>query len=199
VQGVAHLELADSITADAHKLLNVPYDCGIFFSKHLQTATAVFKNTAAYFSSTAVDLPSPSNIGIENSRRFRALTVYSSCLAMGLSGYQSLLERQIALARGIGQFIQSEPALELLPRFPPSYRRVAEQWRNRIFIIVLFRAADDEVNEQMVARINATRRIYVSGTQWDGRPAARFAISNWQIDVERDLKLIKTVLWDVLG
>jgi hypothetical protein len=64
---------------------------------------------------------------------------------------------------------------------------------------VLFRAADDEVNEQMVARINATRRIYVSGTQWDGRPAARFAISNWQIDVERDLKLIKTVLWDVLG
>lgn len=28
-----HLALGDSITSDAHKWLNVPYDCGLFFSK----------------------------------------------------------------------------------------------------------------------------------------------------------------------
>ncbi|KAI5361110.1 Putative pyridoxal phosphate-dependent decarboxylase, pyridoxal phosphate-dependent transferase [Septoria linicola] len=198
-QGVADLELADSITGDAHKLLNVPYDCGIFFSRHLDIGTSVFQNAgAAYFSSSATDMPSPSSVGIENSRRFRALPVYSTLLAHGRDGYLSILEKQIALARGIATFIQSEPALELLPRFPPSFRRVKEGWLNRIYIIVLFRAANDTENETLVQKINATRRIYVSGTVWDGRPAARFAVSNWQVDVERDLRLIKEVLWQVL-
>lgn len=42
--GVGNLEYADSIAADAHKLFNVPYDCGIFLSRHLKTGTDVFQN-----------------------------------------------------------------------------------------------------------------------------------------------------------
>ena len=63
---------------------------------------------------------------------------------------------------------------------------------------LLFRARDAEINAELVQRINATRKIYVSGTQWDGLPAARFAVATWMVDVERDLKLIQEVLHDVL-
>jgi glutamate/tyrosine decarboxylase-like PLP-dependent enzyme len=42
--GVQYIEYADSIAADAHKLFNVPYDCGIFLSRHLDIGTAVFQN-----------------------------------------------------------------------------------------------------------------------------------------------------------
>jgi glutamate/tyrosine decarboxylase-like PLP-dependent enzyme len=42
--GVKWLEVADSIAADAHKLFNVPYDCGIFLSRHLGTGIDVFQN-----------------------------------------------------------------------------------------------------------------------------------------------------------
>jgi glutamate/tyrosine decarboxylase-like PLP-dependent enzyme len=42
--GVKYLEAADSIAADAHKLFNVPYDCGIFLSRHLGTGIDVFQN-----------------------------------------------------------------------------------------------------------------------------------------------------------
>jgi glutamate/tyrosine decarboxylase-like PLP-dependent enzyme len=42
--GVRFLEAADSIAADAHKLFNVPYDCGIFLSRHLGTGIDVFQN-----------------------------------------------------------------------------------------------------------------------------------------------------------
>uniref|UniRef100_A0A8H7NG69 L-2,4-diaminobutyrate decarboxylase n=1 Tax=Bionectria ochroleuca TaxID=29856 RepID=A0A8H7NG69_BIOOC len=58
---VAGLELADSITVDGHKVLNVPYDCGMFFSRSLSTLQNVFVNpNAAYLaSSSAATIPSP--------------------------------------------------------------------------------------------------------------------------------------------
>ncbi|GAA5964832.1 hypothetical protein JCM21900_001460 [Sporobolomyces salmonicolor] len=91
-----HLALADSITSDAHKWLNVPYDCGLFFSRERQvnpssTTTSLYELTgpgtkvAAYLagpsSSSTSDaqahpqleetrkLPSPLFMNIENSRR----------------------------------------------------------------------------------------------------------------------------------
>ena len=66
-----------------------------------------------------------------------------------------------------------------------------------IYIIALFRARDEALNEELVQRINSTRRIYVSGTQWEARPAARFAVASWMVDVERDLALVKEILESV--
>jgi glutamate/tyrosine decarboxylase-like PLP-dependent enzyme len=191
----AGIELADSIGGDGHKLLNVPYDCGFFLSKDRDNAINVFQNSgAAYLSSAggeSDDIASPLHIGIENSRRFRALPVYASLVAYGADGYRDMLARQIDLARRIARIVLEHDAYELLPK---------SQWTKgleEIFIIVLFRAVDDDLNKNLVRLINETRRIYISGTAWDGKPAARFAISNWQVDVNRDSNLIKQVLDEV--
>ena len=167
--GVEGIELADSIAGDAHKLLNVPYDCGIFFSKHLTIGTDVFQNAGApYLSADPSSIPSPLNIGIENSRRFRALPVYANLLTLGQVGFCEMLERQIGLARQIAAWIDEHPAYELLPQGSDP---------DAVFIVVLFRALKDNQNADLVARINATRQIFVSGTSWQGKPAARFAVS----------------------
>jgi glutamate/tyrosine decarboxylase-like PLP-dependent enzyme len=50
--GVGNIEFADSIAADAHKLFNVPYDCGIFLSRHLKTGTDVFQNPGKFMRQT---------------------------------------------------------------------------------------------------------------------------------------------------
>jgi hypothetical protein len=68
-----------------------------------------------------------------------------------------------------------------------------------IYIIVLFRAKDEEINKQLVNKIKATRKIYVSGTAWDGKPACRFAVSNWMTNVERDLPIVEQVLQDIVS
>ena len=102
-----------------------------------------------------------------------------------------MLERQIRLARGIASFIAASPHYELLSSAE------AENIAN-VYIIVLFRAIDDKINAELVQRINSTRKIYVSGTQWNGEPAARFAVANWMVDTERDLALIKGVLEETL-
>lgn len=197
VAGVEGLELADSITGDAHKLLNVPYDCGFIVSKNLDIAQQVFQNPNAVYlnaGGSEITIPSPLNIGLENSRRFRALPVYASLAAHGKSGYLDILTRQIRLAREIASYILQHPSYELLPQAPSanSEDRVAE-----IYIIVIFRAKDDELNRELVKRVNSSRRIYLSGTQWEGKAAARFAVANWQVDVERDLAVIKEVLQEV--
>lgn len=201
VNGVKNIILADSIAGDCHKLLNVPYDCGVFFSRHLDIGTQVFQNpNAAYLSaSSESSIPSPLNIGIENSRRFRALPVYATLAAYGRDGYVELLQRQICLARAIATFLANTPHFQLLPQSPPSFAKVKEQGVARIYTIVLFRANDSTINEHLVQRVNATRRIFISGTQWDGQPAARFAISNWQVDVDRDMALIKEVMLSVVS
>ncbi|EMD00026.1 hypothetical protein BAUCODRAFT_361701 [Baudoinia panamericana UAMH 10762] len=202
--GVAGLELADSIAGDAHKLLNVPYDCGIMLSKRLDLAIEVFQNPNAAYLNTASSettastdraIPSPLNIGIENSRRFRALPVYATLAAYGRQGHRDMMERQIRLARAIAAAIVARPKyFELLPMGEDS--EICRRLQN-IYIIVLFRAKGDKLSTELVKRINSSRRIYISGTTWQGKPAARFAVASWRVDVERDLSLVIQVLDEV--
>ena len=164
----------------------------------------MFQNSNAAYLNSGTDacslkeraICSPFNIGIENSRRFRALPVYATLAAYGQNGYREMLERQVGLSREVARFIDQVSGFDLLPGSPSVVD--TEERLKRIYIIVLFRAKDDNINKELVTRINASRKIYVSGTQWDGKPAARFAVSNWQVDVQRDLALIKEILMDVL-
>jgi len=112
-------------------------------------------------------------------------------VAYGSVGYREMLERQITLARRISGFIldQSDD-FELLPHSDdPREDRIA-----RVYIIVIFKAKERKMNEQLVQRIKASRKVYVSGTTWDGQPACRIAISNWQVLPEREFSTIKEVL-----
>ncbi|KAL2044958.1 hypothetical protein N7G274_002733 [Stereocaulon virgatum] len=198
-QGAEGVDLADSITGDAHKLLNVPYDCGFFFCRHPDLAQQVFQNpNAAYLDTKTAPtdtIRSPLNIGIENSRRFRGLPVYATLVAYGRDGYRDMLHRQSRFARAVAAYLYEHDAFELLPKNVFKYRERIDQ---NIFIIVLFKAKDDGLNEQLVQRINASSKIYVSGTVWDGSPASRIAVANWQVEPHRDLEIVKGVVEEVI-
>ncbi|KAJ7489546.1 pyridoxal phosphate-dependent transferase [Mycena latifolia] len=184
-EGVSGLHLADSITGDAHKLLNVPYDCGFFFTRHLELQQTVFLNpSSAYLSTTALSIPSPLNLGVENSRRFRALPVYAALFAYGRIWHCDLLERQIALARRVASYIVNSTAYELLPTDD----------LDKIYMVVLFRARSDTLNSQLVSLLNASKQIHISGLPWKGRPAARIAVGTWRVDVEKDFELLVRAL-----
>lgn len=195
-KGGAGLELVDSITGDGHKLLNVPYDCGFFFVRHPNLAFQVFQNAnAAYLTAGASEgpsVPSPLNIGLENSRRFRALPAYASLLSYGRDGYRQMLERQIRLARGIYEWIFDHPAYTALPAVQSKAELV-----DQTFMCVLFRANDDGLNKELATKINETSQIFVSGSSWAGAPATRIAISNWRVEVDRDLPIVTRVLAQV--
>lgn len=193
INGVKGLELADSIGTDGHKLLNVPYDCGIFFTKHKKLSEQVFSNgNAAYLTSTTEDeTQSPLNIGLENSRRLRALPVYATLSAYGREGYVDMLERQIGLSRKVAAWLDASEYYEVLPTYSTENKK---EMLAKTFMIVLFRAKDDQVNENLVTKIKANGRIYVSGSVWDHKPACRLAVSNWRVNIDEDFPIIEDVL-----
>jgi glutamate/tyrosine decarboxylase-like PLP-dependent enzyme len=209
--GVQGLELADSITGDAHKLFNVPYDCGFFFSKHLDVAVSVFENSgAAYLSSGVSDqpIPSPLNVGIENSRRFRALPLYSALRSYGLAGYREMLYRQIKTARQIARMILNHPHYILLSPAEQSStlnltdltpKQLDAVINKDIYMIVLFRARHEATNKQLVTLLNETGEIYVTGTMFLGEPAVRIAVANWQVEPESQTEAVRKVLDRALG
>jgi glutamate/tyrosine decarboxylase-like PLP-dependent enzyme len=208
-----HMELADSITGDGHKLFNVPYDCGLFFSRHPDISLEVFGNPGApYLASgdNADGILSPLNVGIENSRRFRALPLYASLRTYGTEWYKDMLERQIRTARLIAKWIAYSPHYVLLPSWldgddeedeeedegedDEEYKEEDEGRFKYIFIIVLFKAKDAGLNESLVRLVNAGSKIHVSGTVWQGQKAARIAVANWKVDPKRESETVIAAL-----
>ena len=97
-----------------------------------------------------------------------------------------MFSRMALLAREIAAFVRDSEHYDWLPSVDASLEST--------FIIVLFRAKDAALNEVLVDRINASGKMFVSGTSWEGRKAVRIAVGSWRVDVGRDAAVIKETL-----
>ena len=92
---------ADSIAADAHKWLNVPYDSGFALVKQRALMAKTFRLVAAYLPPSTADGPRPrvpANLGPESSRRARALPIFAALLSEGRAGIRAMVEGHLRLA-----------------------------------------------------------------------------------------------------
>jgi glutamate/tyrosine decarboxylase-like PLP-dependent enzyme len=110
----------------------------------------------------------------EFSRRARGFSVYAALRSLGRSGLVELVERCCDGAARFAERIVELDGVELLNEV------VLNQ--------VLFRFESDERTDEVLARVQKSGRIWLSGTTWDGRKAIRVSVSNWQTtDEEIDL------------
>jgi glutamate/tyrosine decarboxylase-like PLP-dependent enzyme len=173
-QLVDGVERADSWATDAHKWLNVPYDSGIAFTAHPESHSGAFSARAAYlvFDATTRD---QLDWNPEHSRRARGFAVYAAIRALGRRGITELVERCCRHAT----------------RFAAGLEELGAEVLNDVVLNqVLFRFATDEETTAALANVQAGGEAWMSGTSWDGRPAIRISVSNWQTtddDVERTL------------
>ncbi|KAH8918242.1 PLP-dependent transferase [Atractiella rhizophila] len=205
------LALGDSITMDGHKWLNVPYDCGLFYCRSASLQTGTFSINASYLSTGKrthdIDAPlidplpplqdmmdsieSPLNLGIENSRRFRALPLFASLFSLGRSGYTELISRNVSFARQIVSWLKGQEAYEVL--LPDDMQ---------VLNVVLFKSKRGKSGE-MVRLINASGKMFVTPTKWRGEDAARLAVSNWMTGLDHgkgeaeDWEIVQQVLEQV--
>lgn len=202
--------LADSLTLDGHKWLNVPYDCGLFYTRSSKLHQTVFgpgASAPAYLSTGVTDIPSPLNVGIENSRRFRALPLYCSLIAYGKEGYQDIIRRNIAYARAVERWLRTDASLYYDVLTPPSTTG-GQDGKFKILNIVLFapkrscgkaNLQGEDAGSQLVKTVNESGEMYLTATRWQGRSAARLAVSNHLTGLnDRDLEIVKKRLMEVM-
>ncbi|KPY83791.1 pyridoxal-dependent decarboxylase [Pseudomonas syringae pv. tagetis] len=164
------LERADSITADAHKWLNVPYDCGIALTRHTEFHERSFSADAPYVPMGG-ELPAFMNRGVEQSRRYRALPLWMTLMAYGKSGYRELVERNCDVVRQIASWMDGCKYYDVLC---PVYLN-----------IVMFRCRrvggrdHDAHSAAVLERINATGALFLTPSTYNGEKVFRLAVCNW--------------------
>lgn len=168
------LDRADSWATDAHKWLNVPYDCGIAFVRDGATLQAAMSVSAEYLM-TESGLREPSAYTPELSRRARGVDVWAVLKSLGRKGVAELVERCCAHARRFAEGLQ-EAGFDVLNDV------------NLNQVLVAF--GDDATTRQVIAAIQDDGTCWCGVTVWQGRTAMRISVSAWSTssaDVEQSL------------
>lgn len=162
----AHLskgaELADSWATDAHKWLNVPYDCGIALVRDPAALRGAMGTAAVYLQESSVR--EPMHYTPELSRRARGVEVWAALKLLGRSGVAELVERCCTHAR----------------RFADGLRDAGFEVLNDVVLNqVLVSFGSDEETRRVIERIQQEGTCWCGGTQWRGRAAMRISVSSW--------------------
>lgn len=116
------VELADSVTWDAHKMMGVPLICSVMLTRHPGMTTKHFDETATYLFQQDEDLLNPGTRSLQCGRRNDALKLWAAWQHLGDAGYAKRLERQMELARHFTDRVRTDPDLTL--SFEPSWINV---------------------------------------------------------------------------
>jgi glutamate/tyrosine decarboxylase-like PLP-dependent enzyme len=181
------IQRADSVIADGHKWLNVPYDCGFAFVRDPALMHGTFGATGAPYLPVGTDArPSYGDSGPEMSRRARSLAVWATLKAYGRAGYREMVDRHIRLAQRVGEQVDADSDLELLA--PVRLNVVCFRYHPR----GAPEGTIDDLNRRLGAAIQSDGRVYFGTTIYGDRVAFRPAISNWRTS-EPDVDLIVEV------
>jgi glutamate/tyrosine decarboxylase-like PLP-dependent enzyme len=165
---------ADSWATDAHKWLNVPYDCGLAFVRSPDALRAAMAITAEYLPQSTGPR-SPSDFTPELSRRARGVEVWAALKSLGRSGLVEMIEASCAHAR----------------RFAEGLRASSFDVLNDVVLNqVLVSFGTEAATRRVVAAIQEDGTCWCGATVWQGTTAMRISVSGCATsaaDVEESL------------
>ncbi|MFS0885466.1 pyridoxal phosphate-dependent decarboxylase family protein [Aeromicrobium sp. 179-A 4D2 NHS] len=171
-------EAADSWATDAHKTLNVPYDCGLAIVRDPTALRAAMSMHGDYLIQD--EAGDPFEKVPELSRRARAVTVWAVLRSLGRSGVAELVERLARHARAFADGIAGIDGAEVL--------------NDVVFTQVCAAFGDDARTLDVVRRMMEDGTAWTSGSRWHDRAVLRISVSNWSTtdeDVARALEALR--------
>jgi glutamate/tyrosine decarboxylase-like PLP-dependent enzyme len=174
---VAGVELADSWATDAHKYLNVPFDCGIALVRDPALLRAAMAVHTAYLPGGAPR--DPFDYTPELSRRARGTEVWAALRALGRRGVAELVERTCRHAKRFAEGLEAA-GFEVL--------------NDVVLNQVLVSFGEPARTSRVIARLQDDGTCWCGGTVWQGRTAMRISVCNWatgEADVERSLEAMR--------
>lgn len=166
------VELADSFVFNPHKWLLVNFDCSAYFVKDVDALLRTFSASPEYLRTAHdAEVANFRDWGIQLGRRFRALKLWWVIKSYGVEGIQAILRQHCAWAQAFAGWVSADERFEVAAPVPLAL--VCFRLRQREGEDL---ASVNERNRELMARVNATRQVYLSHTAVDGRYTIRLAI-----------------------
>jgi len=171
------IDQADSWGVDAHKWLNVPYDCGLVIVRHGEAHLLATQKCASY-AMASDDIARDGDDWVpEFSRRARAMPVYAVIRALGRSGIEDLVSRCCRLARRFAAKVAQNVGIEVLN----------DVVLNQVLLAFPVKDGDERFHTELIVRtLHKDGLLWAGTTEWNGRLCIRVSVSNWST-TERDI------------
>jgi glutamate/tyrosine decarboxylase-like PLP-dependent enzyme len=175
----AGYQVADSWTTDAHKTLNVPYDCGIaIVADRAALRAAMSLGATDYFITDAAG--DSCDMVPESSRRARAVPVWAVLRSLGRQGVADLVDGFCRHAKAFAAGIEGIDG--------------ATVENDVVFSQVSATFGSDERTADVTRRLMADGTAWMTGSRWRGKAVLRVSVSNWSTtadDVARSLAALR--------
>ncbi len=175
---VVGMSEADSWATDAHKTLNVPYDCGVAVVRDPTPLRAAFGVHASYLTD-AGGMGNPYDRVPELSRRARGIPVWAALRSLGRAGVVALVDGLVANARALAKGLGAIDGVEVV--------------NDVVYTQVCLALADDERTREAGRRLAAEGEVWLSSSHWHGRDVLRVSVSNWSTDEDDVARTIAAV------
>jgi glutamate/tyrosine decarboxylase-like PLP-dependent enzyme len=175
-RGVAR---ADSWAVDAHKWLNVPYDCAAAIVAHPGAHRAAMSLAGPYLVADPGQRDNTTYVP-ESSRRARSVPVYAAIRSLGRTGIAEMVERNCAQARRMAGHLAAIPGATVLN----------DVVLNQVLVAL---PGGDDANRAAVAAVQRDGTCWLGGTTWRGDYVLRVSVSNWATtddDIDRSAAAI---------
>ena len=194
----AGIERADSITLDPHKAMFLPYGTGCLLvreGRRLREAHDVHEAEYLQDLAESEQTPNFSDLSPELSRDFRGLRVWLPIKLHGLAAFREALDEKLDLTRVLYDGIRDAPG-------------VVVPWEPELSVVAFRVEPDGESEErrelatrELLERINASRRVFLSSTLIGGRMFLRACIVSHRTHrdrIEEAVGIIRRAAGEVL-
>ena len=172
---VAGIELADSITCDAHKWFSVPMACGMFFCRHQAAVLSTFHAQTAYMPlQHSDDVLDSYTSTVQWSRRFIGLKLFMSLAHNGSSGYAAMIEHQARMGDLLRERL-AQSGWQIVNRTP--------------LPVVCFTRPGLDIPSLLV-RLKHEQIAWMSETRCGGQPVLRACVTSFKTSEEDVLSVV---------
>jgi glutamate/tyrosine decarboxylase-like PLP-dependent enzyme len=189
------LAQADSVAVDPHKWLYAAVEAGCALVRHPGALRDAFSYSPPYYRFEGEEEDPRVNyfeLGLQNSRGFRAFKVWLALRQAGRDGYREMIGEDIRLAGELDRLVKAEPRLEAWTlglsiacfRYLPRDLRPGSE------------AVDgylNELNEELLHRLKASGELFLSNAVVRGTFLLRACIVNFRT-TQKDVEAVPAIV-----
>ncbi|MBP1646564.1 MAG: aromatic-L-amino-acid decarboxylase [Bacteroidetes bacterium] len=172
------IEEVDTFVFNPHKWMFTNFDCSAYFVRDTEALIRTFEILPEYLkTSEAERVNNYRDWGIQLGRRFRALKLWFVIRSYGVAGIQEKVRYHLALTQGLAEKIKAAGDFEIMAPVP--LNTICFRYRPPH---VMGEAELDRLNADLMERLNATGKLFLTHTKLGGHFTLRLVIAQTNVD-----------------